>query len=185
MNKKLKWFIAVILCIVVFIGIYFLYGYLKNHYEPQQLADDQSSEQSASAHLAPDFTVTDSAGNQVKLSNYFGKPIVLNFWASWCYYCKVEMPDFETAYKKYPDVQFLMVNITDGHQETKQSAADFIADSGFTFPVLYDEQLDAAKKYGTNSLPMTVFIDKNGELVTYANGKLSLENLEKAISMIK
>ena len=184
MSKAIKVILAVVLCAAVFVGIYFLYGVLKEEYSPDQLSNDTAQTQDMD-HSAPNFTVVDGQGNQVKLSDYFGKPIVLNFWATWCGYCKKEMPDFNTAYKKHPDVQFLMVNVTDGVQETMEAAKKYISDEGFTFPVLYDVTLQAANTYGASGLPMTVFIDKEGNLVTYANGMLSAENLERGIGMIK
>ena len=72
---------------------------------------------------ALDFTMLNSEGEEVSLYDYVGKPIVLNFWASWCPPCKAEMPDFEAAYQKYgDDVVFLMVNLTDGRRETVDTA---------------------------------------------------------------
>ena len=136
-------------------------------------------------NLAPDFTVLDKDGNEVKLSDYFGKPIVLNFWASWCYYCTLEMPDFEAAYKNNPDIQFLMVNVTDGDSETVESAKKFIETNGYTFPVFFDTELEAASTYGASGLPMTFFISASGELTAYGSGMLSAEDLEYGISMIK
>ena len=135
--------------------------------------------------IAPDFTVLNEEGEWVKLSDYFGKPIVLNFWATWCYYCKLEMPDFNEAYKLYPDVQFLMVNATDGVEETMASAKKYIAENGFEFDVFYDTKLDAVSTYYISSFPQTFFINANGELVARSAGMLDLETLQKAIGMIK
>ena len=95
------------------------------------------------------------------------------------------MPDFNEAYHNNPDIQFLMVNVTDGKQETISSAKKFIEDSGYDFPVFYDTELDAATAYGASGLPMTVFIGKDGKLVTYARGMLSAENLGRGIGLLK
>lgn len=201
MQSKLKWVIIAAAAVVLFVGVYFLYDNLKDKYAPDQFSDFQANEQDESDepsvtsddssqedeidYSAPDFTVLDADENSVKLSDYFGRPIVLNFWASWCYYCKEEMPDFNQAYLDNSDIQFMMVNVTDGSQETLSSVKKFIEDSEFEFPVFYDTELDAAITYGASGLPMTVFINKDGELVTYARGLLSAENLQKGIELIK
>jgi thiol-disulfide isomerase/thioredoxin len=137
-----------------------------------------------SAFAAPDFTVYDWDGNPVSLSDYRGKPVVLNFWATWCYYCKVEMPDFDAAREKYPDVQFLMVNATDGVRETVEKAKAYVEEAEYGFDVLFDTDLDAVYTYGITGFPTTFFIDADGTLITYANGMLNLPSLEKAIGMI-
>lgn len=190
MKKTWKLILAAVISVALFVGVYFLYDALKDKYAPEPFSektqDTQTGETEASdAYKAPDFTVLDANGNTVKLSDYLGKPVVLNFWASWCYYCKEEMPDFNKAYHDEPDISFLMVNVTDGSQETIDSAKKFIEDSGYDFPVFYDTELNAASAYGASGLPMTVFINSKGELVTYASGMLSAEDLSKGIEMIK
>ena len=134
---------------------------------------------------APDFTVQDGEGNSVKLSDFFGKPIVLNFWASWCPPCKAELPDFEDAYKKYDgEVVFLMVNMTDNQMETVEVAKDFVKTHGYTFPVYFDVSYEAAMVYGIRSIPQTYFINAEGEAVASATGMISAAQLEQGIGMI-
>ena len=135
-------------------------------------------------NTAPDFTVLDGEGNERKLSEFFGKPIVLNFWATWCGYCVQEMPDFDQAAKDHPEVTFMMVNVTDGERETVEKAKAFIAEQGFTFPVYYDTTLQAAMTYGASGLPKSVFIDADGNLFAYANGMIDAATLELGISKI-
>lgn len=147
----------------------------------------QSSQEEEEPELtpAPDFTVYDKDGNEVHLSDFAGKPIVLNFWASWCSPCKSEMPDFHQAYLDYgEEVQFLMVNMTDGSRETVDSASAFIEEQGYTFPVFYDTGYDAALTYGAYALPTTYFIDAEGYAVAWAQSALSAENLQKGLDMI-
>lgn len=134
---------------------------------------------------APNFTVETFEGEEVSLHDFFGKPIVLNFWASWCGPCKMELPDFQEAYEKYDgEILFLMVNMTDGVQETKKSASEYMADAGYTLPVYYDTKQDAAYTYGVYSLPTTFFINEKGEAVAYAQGMIDAQTLETGISMI-
>jgi peroxiredoxin len=134
---------------------------------------------------SPDFTVLDANGNAVSLSDYIGQPIVLNFWATWCGYCKLEMPDFDNAARENPDVVFLMVNATDGIYETVDSAKAYIEKEGFTFTVLYDTREEAVSAYHITAFPQTVFIDREGNIVATARGMLSKASLDQGIAMIK
>lgn len=148
--------------------------------ETQQPTHDQPQDFSA-----PDFTVTDLEDREHRLSEFVGKPIVLNFWASWCGPCKSEMPDFQKAYETYGDrIHFVMVNLTDGSGETVKTASDFIASAGYTFPVYYDTSSSAAMTYGVNAVPVTYFIDASGQLVAYGQGALDAETLLTGIGMI-
>ena len=183
MKKIFVWIIIFIILVALIVGASFLYKNLSEKYDNNNLvSSDTSSENNEFA--APDFTVFDEDGKQVKLSDYKGKPVVINFWATWCFYCKEEMPDFNIAYKNYPDVQFLMINATDGVQETKEMAKAYVEKENFDFDVFYDTSLSAVSAYYVNSFPSTYFVDKNGNLVTRANGMIDYETLEKGIEMI-
>lgn len=134
---------------------------------------------------APNFTVYDLDGNEVNLTDFFGKPIIVNFWASWCGPCKMEMPDFNEAYQTYKDdITFLMVNMTDGSRETVEKASTFIEESGYIFPVYYDTEYSAAITYSVSSLPTTYFIDADGYLIAHARGAIDGTTLQKGIDMI-
>jgi len=135
--------------------------------------------------LEYDFVVTDGNGKSVKLSDYVGKPIVLNFWASWCGPCKNEMPEFQQVYEEMGGrVQFLMVNATVSG-DTVENAKKFIGQNGYTFPVLFDTASEAAIAYNATSLPMTIFIGADGAVVTHAVGALSEESLNSGIDLIR
>lgn len=147
--------------------------------------DDKIQADEEVDYSAPDFTVVDAEGKEYKLSDFEGKPVILNFWASWCGPCKSEMPDFEEVYLEYKDkIHFLMVNLTDGYQETMASAQKLIAEKGYTFPVYFDTKLEAANAYYVYSIPQTFFIDKDGNLVAYAQSAISKDVLYQGIEMI-
>ncbi|MBR6791922.1 MAG: redoxin domain-containing protein [Ruminococcus sp.] len=196
MKKSVKWTLTALICVLVFVGIWFLYAFLKEEYAPDRFADvstGTSESEGSSAQdkeeqqdfTAPDFTVYDSDGKAVKLSDFRGRPVVVNFWASWCYYCKVEMLDFDKAYENHSDVEFMMINVTDGKSETIETAQEYVNGEGYKFPVYYDTTLEATQTYGASGLPMTFFINGSGQLVTYATGMLTADQLEQGLSMLK
>ena len=125
-------------------------------------------------NTAPDFTVLDKDGNTVRLSEKFGKPIVINFWATWCPPCKQELPDFDKLCKEYGDrVVFMMVNLTDGYRDTVDGTKRFVSGKGYTFPVYFDTKDNAASAYNVSSIPQTTFIDANGNIYTTRIGAMN------------
>ncbi len=149
-------------------------------------AEGDESEAGEEDKLAAfDFTVYDAAGNEVKLSDFFGKPIIINFWTTWCPYCVDEMPVFEEAYKKYGDeINFLMIDCVDGQRETQAMGESFIEEKGFTFPVYFDTEGSAGTTYEVYSLPTSVFIDRDGYVIVYYPGGLTAEMLQKGIDLV-
>jgi thiol-disulfide isomerase/thioredoxin len=139
---------------------------LPNYTPPTSATDDTADATDPTQADAPDFTVYDAEGQPHTLEEYRGKPVVINFWASWCDPCTKEMPMFQSAYDAYKDdVHFLMINMTDGARETKESADKLIADNGYTFPVYYDTDSTAAINYDVMTVPTTYFVDANGKAI--------------------
>lgn len=195
--KQKKMVLALLLALILLLGVaYLLYMKFGASMAPSQLStrENQASGSAGSGAdadaeeaepiPAPDFTVYDADGNQVHLSDYLGKPVVVNFWASWCGPCQMEMPDFQETYLELgEEVQFLMINMTGG-RETLENAQAFIAEQGYTFPVFFDQDADAARTYGAYSLPTTYFIDAEGNAVAQATGAIDRETLQTGIDMI-
>ena len=198
MKSKKTVLIILLVFVLVLGGATVLYNRLGGNLAPEQLAEQApqasepvsdnsagSGESEPEKVPAPDFTVYDLEGNAVHLSDFIGKPVVLNFWASWCGPCKMEMPDFQETYLELgEEIIFLMVNMTDGSRETVEKASGFIAEQEYTFPVFYDTESNAAATYGVYSLPTTFFIDANGYAIAQATGAINMDTLEKGIAMI-
>ena len=188
-NKKTLFILALVFVLLIG-GASILYRQLGQSLTPKQFTAQESSQTQEqgtddSKTQAPDFTVYDAEGNEVRLSDFFGKPIVLNFWASWCGPCQMEMPEFHEKYLELGDsMHFLMVNTTDGLRETVDTASAFIAENAYTFPVLYDTKSDAASAYSAYSLPTTFFIDAEGYAIAQAVGAIDMATLQRGIDLI-
>lgn len=147
--------------------------------DPTVAADTQPTE--PPANMAPDFTMLDMDGNEVTLSSFFGKPIILNFWASWCGPCKMEMPELQNFYEKYgEDIHFLLVSVDDSLDSVK----DFMAGTDYTFPVYFDATSAGAYTYGASSIPLTFFIDAEGNLTAYYMSAMSEDILQQGVDLI-
>ena len=185
MNNKKTLLFLIIALIVLILGASLLYNSMKDSTEADM--DTATSEDASESRTpAPDFTVYSMDGDKVSFSDFKGKPVVINFWASWCGPCQSEMPHFEEAYKKYgDDIHFLMINLTDGMRETPDTVMGFLDYFGYTFPVYYDMGYDASDAYGISPIPTTFFIDKNGNIASSQIGALSASALERNIELIK
>lgn len=136
-------------------------------------------------YMAPDFELETMNGELTKLSNYRGKKVILNFWASWCPPCKAEMPNIEKFYKENKDhnVIVLAVNLTTT-EKNKNNVQQFIKDQGLTFPILLDEQGKEGKLYQTFTIPTSYIIDPKGIVQQKFIGPMSKEIIETLVSKI-
>lgn len=114
----------------------------------------------------PNFSFTDAEDNTVSFDDLKGKPILINFWATWCGYCVAEMSDFNKIIEEYSDsVNFIMLDVVDGKRETKEKALAFLSDNGYSNIKPYFDSLgEGTYMFGINSLPTTVYVDKDGNL---------------------
>ncbi|MBP2239460.1 peroxiredoxin [Cytobacillus eiseniae] len=128
---------------------------------------------------APDFTLEDLNGNPIKLNDYKGKAILLNFWATWCPPCKDEMPHMEKLYQKYNNDGFeiLAVNVMTSEKDPK-NVNHFIEDYQLTFPIPIDEKGIVFHDYAILGYPTSFFIDSDGVIRKKVMGPVNEEEME-------
>ncbi len=193
MDKK-KFIILAAAAVLLFAAAIFAYNNLSAGFDESENSSSESSssqQESASEEgeeeklIAPEFTVYTAEGEPVSLSDFAGKPVIINFWATWCGFCKQEMPDFDKVFKEYGDkVEFMMINVTDGDSETVEKAKGYIEEEDYSFPVYYDTELSATMAYGAYSLPATGLITPSGIFAGGQMGAMSEEDLIAAIEYL-
>ena len=142
-----------------------------------------------------DFTLTDQYGNEHTLSDYRGKVVFLNFWATWCPPCKKEMPDIEDIYKEYGENKedVIILGVTNPSSDEypnnsdvrKEAITSFLEENGYTFPTVFDVTGEVLSSYYISAFPTTFLIDKDGYIYGYAASMLSKDIMKGAIEQTK
>lgn len=156
----------------------------QNKVESSQNADTDTDEDKKIEAL--DFTLYDQYGKEHKLSDYRGKKVFLNFWATWCPPCRSEMPHIEDLYKEYEenskDVIILGVASPNvGKEGDQQYIEDFLKENNYTFPVVFDDGGMLSYQYGFSSLPSTLIIDEDGYITKYIPGAMNKSTMKSLI----
>jgi len=133
---------------------------------------------------AADFTLKTLAGGTARLSDYEGRPLFLNFWASWCTPCRGEMSDIIATYNahKGQELQVLAINLTD--QERMKDVRKFADEFQMPFPVLLDEEGEVRKRYALHGVPTSVFIDAQGIVRLVNPGPITNETIRRGLAAI-
>lgn len=112
--------------------------------------------------LAPDFELQTLTGENIRLGQLHGRPVILNLWASWCPPCKAEMPAIQRVYAAYSDRGLAVLGVNMTYQDDAESAQRFAREQGVTFPILLDRDGSVGRQYEMRALPTTFFIDGDG-----------------------
>lgn len=156
----------------------------KNEKEDEQEKEesqDMEEVEVAIGETAPDFTLENLEGEKVSLSDYKGKIVLINFWATWCKFCDIEMPDLNDIDKNNEDVVVLAVNV----QEEGSKVSKYIKDGGYGFEVVLDTKGDIARNYLVASFPTTYAVDKDGMLVGGVPGMLTKPQMEQIVENVR
>ena len=171
----------VLLFIVIFIGaILFFFEHFAE--APISVADVKigknfNQKKSDVGYLAPDFSLRNLKGNYENLDGYRGQVIVLNFWATWCAPCRVEMPSFEKLYRRYRSEGMMVLAVT-LDKNAGQKIKSFVDEYGLSFPVLLDEKGEVERLYPSMTIPFTYVIDREGRVVARVDGAKNWESNE-------
>jgi peroxiredoxin len=179
-----RWFWAVLIGLVIIAGgIWILFSSSK--------VVNSSSDRVASlepapvaGHAAPDFELATPTGEKIRLSDYRGKPVIVNFWATWCGPCRAEFPEFQEAAVDNAD-SLVIIGVNSTSTDQAESIPTFLEEFGITFPIVLDEQGDVVDLYRVLGLPTTVFIDSNGVINEVFTGPLNKAYIESKISELQ
>jgi len=129
---------------------------------------------------APDFLLTTLEGEEARLSDFRGQPVIINFWATWCPPCRAEMPDFQELYES-EDVEILAVNLTESEQ-SEEGVQDFIDELGLTFPVPMDGDTIVSQMYEVQAYPTSYMVDSEGKIQFVARGAINYNIMQSELS---
>jgi len=130
---------------------------------------------------APSFTLTDLSGKKVSLADFKGHPVVINFWATWCGPCKLEMPWFQEFSGKYKDQGLEVLGLSQDDGASRQDVADAAKKIGVTYPILMPDEKVAKKYGGVDYLPETFYVDRAGKVVDVTAGAPTKDEMEALI----
>lgn len=125
----------------------------------------------AVGQTAPDFTLETLDGEKARLSDFRGKPVFVNFWATWCPPCRAEMPDMQKLYDN-EDIEILAINLTNT-EKSEDGVAAFVEEMGLTFPVLMDPKGEISSTYNVKAYPTSYMIDAEGKISYIAYGAMN------------
>lgn len=172
MNQKLITIIGVLTFAAAMLAAVILHNFTAPPVDEPQLSE---------VVQVPNITITDAHGSYVELSSFFGTPIVLNFWTTWCRFCVIESPHFEELYATHGDVlQIVKLNT----REARTTVDRFMEANGYTFPVFFDYDGSAANTFRVRGVPITIFINAQGEEVWRVSGAVTAQSMATGVGLI-
>jgi peroxiredoxin len=179
---KNRWFWGVTIVVILILGgVWILFSQTISRINPTTGDAAVILEPAPMAgHPAPDFELTTLDGEIVRLSDFAGKPILVNFWATWCGPCRAEFPDFQKAWLENTD-DLVIIAINHTTADRAEQVDDFVAEMGATFPVVLDKDGQVAEVYQIRGLPTSIFIDRNGVVNEVFTGPINQAYIESKL----
>ncbi len=183
-RKNIKLVASIAIILILGISIYFLNSYVMSNQSKSNsqnvsgvnTADEKIQVGTEKGYLAPDFSLKDINGNTMTLSKLRGKKVILNFWATTCPYCKIEMPELNKFYQNHKkDVVLLAIDIG----EEKSTVENYLEGKGYGFTILLDSDAKTAINYKVQFIPMSFFIDEKGIIRSISNGAMTYDEIEE------
>lgn len=177
LKSRLFWAIGIVF--VALIGL----AWIAYSQEPEsrEAGATDLTEAAIAGYLAPRFSLQNTFGEEISLEEFRGRPVVLNFWATWCPPCRAEIPHLQDASTKYHG-QAIILGVDQG--EPLSVVADFAASYGMTYPLLLDTDAAVSRQYGVVALPQTFFIDADGVIKEVYTGIINRAILEDRIEKL-
>jgi peroxiredoxin len=169
-NRRIAWLLAIVAIAIAFLVLRPLFTTTSSSQGPSGLQ----------GQTAPAFALHDDAGAPVSLSEYRGKIVVMNLWASWCPPCRAEMPDLQRLSDAYANRGVAIVGVNEG--ESAQRAQAFASSLGIRFPIWLDDRQQYGRVYGALGLPTTVIVGRDGRVVHGFDGPLTYDQMHAAVS---
>lgn len=144
--------------------------------------NSESGENVAVGREAPDFALPDLDGNEVALSDHRGDVVLINFWATWCPPCRVEMPDMEAVYREHGGDGFEILGVD--QREPKELVEEFVSERGFSWVFVLDEDFDVSQEYSATSIPRSILVDRDGTVAHIWTGTLTRSQLEQQLANV-
>lgn len=175
--------IILVILVVGMVG-WAVYEFIGGSSEEDAIIEQNESEDVglAEGQTAPDFLLETLEGDEARLSEFRGQPVIINFWATWCPPCRAEMPDFQELYET-EDVEILAVNLTESEQ-SEQGIEDFIDELGLTFPIPMDVESDVSEMYEVQAYPTSYIVDSEGKVQFVARGAINYDIMQSELSKI-
>lgn len=181
-----------IIALIVLLGlvVYAGYDYVQKSSDRHEMAANPEETEVetgiAKGQLAPNFMLMDLEGNEVRLSDFRGKKVLVNFWATWCPPCRIEMPHMQKFYEDYQkkDVVILGVNLTTTEKRT-EDIPKFVQEEKLSFPIVLDETGEVMLTYQVFAYPTTYLLDSSGIIQERFQGAISYDIMKEAMKNIK